>query len=214
LESEERRVVPFTRERQEVACARIHLATNQPDLALQRLEPVLERATAGKRWRHVIEILLLQALAHAMQQEATQALDVLSQAVHLAEPEGYIRSILDEGAPMERILSRLRKRERQHGPTPYLEKLLTAFEQERQTQRAAGVPAKASQPLELLSQRELEVLKLVAQGLSNQQIAQELVITTDTVKRHVRHILSKFGVRNRVQAVNKAKELSIFDDNI
>jgi ATP/maltotriose-dependent transcriptional regulator MalT len=65
-----------------------------------------------------------------------------------------------------------------------------------------------------LSQRELEVLKLVAQGLSNQQIAQELVITTDTVKRHVRHILSKFGVRNRVQAVNKAKELSIFDDNI
>jgi LuxR family maltose regulon positive regulatory protein len=214
LESEERRVVPFTRERQEVACARIHLATNQPNLALQRLEPVLERATAGKRWRHVIEIRLLQALAHAMQQEATQALDVLSQAVHLAEPEGYIRSFLDEGAPMERILSRLRKRERQHGPTPYLDKLLTAFEQERQTQRAAGVPAKASQPLELLSQRELEVLKLVAQGLSNQQIAQELVITTDTVKRHVRHILSKFGVRNRVQAANKAKELSIFDYNI
>ena len=76
------------------------------------------------------------------------------------------------------------------------------------------MPAKASQPLELLSQRELEVLKLVAQGLSNQQIAQELVITTDTVKRHVRHILSKFGVRNRVQAANKAKELSIFDYNI
>jgi ATP/maltotriose-dependent transcriptional regulator MalT len=65
-----------------------------------------------------------------------------------------------------------------------------------------------------LSQRELEVLKLVAQGLSNQQIAQELVITTDTVKRHISHIFSKFGVRNRLQAVKKAKELSLLDDEI
>ncbi len=214
LDLGQRRGSPFARERQEVAIARVLLARKQPTLGLQRLEPVLQRATAGKRWGNVIEVLLLQALAHDMQQEEMQALDALSQAVRLAEPEGYIRSFLDEGAPMEALLSRLRKRERRHGPTPYLDKLLTAFEQECQTQRAAGMPAKAPQPLELLSQRELEVLQLVVQGLSNQQIAQELVITTDTVKRHVRHILSKFGVRNRLQAANKAKELSLFDDDI
>ncbi len=214
LDLGQRRGSPFARERQEVAIARVLLARKQPTLGLQRLEPVLERATIGKRWGNVIEVLLLQALAHDMQQEEMQALDALSQAVRLAEPEGYIRSFLDEGAPMEALLSRLRKRECQHGPTPYLDKLLTAFEQECQTQRAAGVLAKASQPLELLSQRELEVLKLVAQGLSNQQIAQELVITTDTVKRHISHIFSKFGVRNRLQAVKKAKELSLLDDEI
>jgi LuxR family maltose regulon positive regulatory protein len=214
LDLGQRRGSPFARERQEVACARVHLATNQPVLALQRLEPVFTRATAGKRWGNAIEILLLQALAHDMQQEETQALDALSQAVRLAEPEGYIRSFLDEGAPMENLLSRLRKRERRHGPTPYLDKLLTAFEQECQTQRAAGMPAKVSHLPAPLSKREREVLQLLAQGSSNQQIAQELVITLDTVKRHISHIFSKFGVRNRLQAVKKAKELSLLDDEI
>jgi LuxR family maltose regulon positive regulatory protein len=65
-----------------------------------------------------------------------------------------------------------------------------------------------------LSKREREVLQLLAQGLSNQQIAQELVITLDTVKRHIRHIFSKFGVCNRLQALNKAKELALLDDEI
>ena len=113
-----------------MACARVLLAKNQPDLALQRLEPVLQRATAGQRWGHVIEIRLLQALAHQMCQQETQALDALSEAVRLAEPEGYIRSFVDEGAPMEALLYRLRKRDRKNGPTPYLDTLLAAFQQE------------------------------------------------------------------------------------
>jgi LuxR family maltose regulon positive regulatory protein len=214
LESEERRVAPFTHERQEVACARIHLATNQPNLALQRLEPVLERATAGKRWRHVIEIRLLQALAYNMQQEETQALDALSQAVRLAEPEGYIRSFLDEGTPMATLLSRLRKRDQKRGPTAYLDILLAAFEQEGKAHVQLVKQTKASHLPAPLSKREREVLQLLAQGLSNQQIAQELVITLDTVKRHIRHIFSKFGVCNRLQAANKAKELYLLDDEI
>ena len=121
----------FVRERQEVARVRVLLATDQPTLALQRLESVLQRATTGQRWGHVIEIQLLQALAYQMLQEETQALAALSEAVRLAEPEGYIRSFVDEGAPMEALLYRLRRRNRQHGPTPYLDTLLAAFQQER-----------------------------------------------------------------------------------
>ena len=203
------RGTPFACEREEVACARVHLATTQPDLALQRLAPVLQRATAGKRWGHVIEILLLQALAYQMCQEETQALDALAEAVRLGEPEGYIRSFVDEGPPMEALLSQLRKRDHKKGPTPYLDKLLAAFQQENKTDRAARKPAKADRMPELLSQREREVLQLLAQGRSNREIAQQLVITTDTVKRHVSHIFSKLGVQNRLQAVKQAQKLGL-----
>ena len=204
----------LTREREEVACARVFLTTNQPALALQRLEPVLQRATAGKRWGHVIEIRLLQALAYQMSHDEPQALSALAEAVRLGEPEGYIRSFVDEGPPMEAILSQLRKRDSKKGPTPYLDKLLAAFQQEHKLNRAAGKPAKASRALESLSQRELEVLQLLVQGRSNQEIAQELVIAIDTVKRHVSHIFSKLNVQNRVQAVRQARELGLLSEEL
>jgi LuxR family maltose regulon positive regulatory protein len=149
-----------------------------------------------------------------MQQEETQALDALSQAVRLAEPEGYIRSFLDEGTPMATLLSRLRKRDQKRGPTAYLDILLAAFEQEGKAHVQLVKQTNASHLPAPLSKREREVLQLLAQGLSNQQIAQELVITLDTVKRHIRHIFSKFGVCNRLQALNKAKELALLDDEI
>jgi len=97
--------------------------------ALLRLAPVLQRATEGQRWGHVIEIRLLQALAHQMCQQKALALDVLSEAVRLAEPEGYIRSFLDEGAPMEHLLSLLHEEHGKYGPTPYLDIVLAAFSQ-------------------------------------------------------------------------------------
>jgi LuxR family maltose regulon positive regulatory protein len=121
---------PFAREREKVACVRLLLAKEQPTLALERLEPILVRATTGQRWDHVIEIRLLQALAHQMCQEETQALGSLSEAVRLAEPEGYIRRFIDEGALMAILLSRLREDQRKHGPTPYLDTLLAAFPQQ------------------------------------------------------------------------------------
>ena len=135
LDMREQESTPFGHEREEVACARVFLATRQPDLALQRLEPVLQRATRGKRWGHVIEIRLLQALAYQMLNQETQALDALSEAVHLAEPEGYIRSIVDEGACMEILLSQLRERNGKHGPTPYLDTLLAIFQEQSKTQK-------------------------------------------------------------------------------
>jgi LuxR family maltose regulon positive regulatory protein len=121
---------PFVRERQGVARARILLAKDLPTVALQHLEPVLQRATAGQRWGHVIEIRLLQVLAHQRLCEEPQALSALSEAVRLGEPEGYIRSFVDEGAPVADLLRRLREEQRHTGPTPYLDTLLAAFAKE------------------------------------------------------------------------------------
>jgi LuxR family maltose regulon positive regulatory protein len=128
-EMREQESTPFGHERQEVACVRVLLATAQPDGALQRLGPVLQRATEGRRWSHVIEIRLLQALAYQMLQEEPQALGVLSEAVRLAEPEGYIRSFVEEGPPMAALLSHLREKQCQSGPTLYLDMVLAAFPQ-------------------------------------------------------------------------------------
>jgi LuxR family maltose regulon positive regulatory protein len=217
-EMREQEGTPFGHEREEVAYARVFLATRQPDLALQRLEPVLQRATIGKRWGHVIEIRLLQALAHHMRQEQRQALDALSEAVRLAEPEGYIRTFVDEGASLETLLSRLREQQRKAGPTSYLDTLLAAFPQQGKAQecqpKQAGQSTKTQPLLEPLSERELQVLQLLAQGASNQEIAQELVIAIDTVKRHVSHIFAKLDVSNRVQAVRQAQEFDLLDQRI
>jgi LuxR family maltose regulon positive regulatory protein len=212
LDLREQHGTPFAREREEVALVRVLLARKQSALALLRLEPVLKRATAGKRWGNVIEIRLLQALAYQMCQDETQALSALGDAIRLAEPEGYIRSFVDEGVPMATLLYRLRKRDREHGPTPYLDTLLAAFQQESMVHAQAEESTKAQPLPEPLSERELQVLQLLARGASNQEIAQELVIVVDTVKRHVSHIFSKLGVKNRVQAVEQARALGLLSE--
>jgi LuxR family maltose regulon positive regulatory protein len=214
LDTAERSTTPFVREREDVAHVRILLASKQSALALKELESVLERATAGQRWGHVIEIRLLQALAYQMLHDQRQALDVLSEAVRLAEPEGYIRSFVDEGAQMEALLYQLRKRDRRNGPTPYLDRLLTAFQQECMAHVQGGEPSKAQRLSETLSERELQVLQLLARGASNLEIAQELVIAIDTVKRHVSHIFAKLGVQNRIQTVWQAQELGLLDEDL
>ncbi len=129
------RGTPFACEREAVACARIFLATKQPDLALQRLEPARQRATAGQRWGHVLEIRLLQALAHQKLNEEPQALAAISEALRLGEPEGYIRIFVDEGAPVAELLSRLQEQQHHTGPTPYLDRLLAAFAQKSKRPR-------------------------------------------------------------------------------
>src|SRR5260370_14749122 len=200
LDMRKRHGSPLTREREDVAQARILLATARPPLALQPLEPALQRAATGQRWGHVIEIRLLQALAYQMLHQEAQALVALSEAIRLAEPEGYIRSFVDEGAPMATLLSQLRQEQRKHGPTSYLDTVLAAF------------PEQSKPQPEPLSTRDIEVLQLLARGASNQEIAQQLVIVIDTVKRHVSHIFSKLGVQNRVQAARQARELGLLDE--
>jgi LuxR family maltose regulon positive regulatory protein len=210
---------PLAREREEVARVRLLLAQQMAIEALALLELLLERAEQQERWSHVIEMKVLQALAHGQSNKDQEALTILAEALHLAEPEGYIRIFVDEGAAMATMLSRLRDQEEKQGPTPYLDTLLAAFSPERMTPRpfpsGSGEPRgyPREQPLiDPLSERELDVLQLIAQGDSNQEIADRLVIAVVTVKRHVTHIFEKLGVTNRVQAVARARALGLLSD--
>ena len=118
---------PLAREREDVAWARILLAQKKPTEALSLLEPLRGGAEQQERWKQVIEMKVLQILAHSMDNEEQEALALLAQAMQLAEPEGYIRIFVDEGAPMARMLSRLKAREDSQVPTVYLDTLLAAF---------------------------------------------------------------------------------------
>ncbi len=192
---------------EECALVRLRLVQGKPQEALTLLIPLLERAMNRHWGKHVIELLILQALARQMLGEEQAAISALAQAVHLAESEGYIRSFVNEGAPMAALLATLRERERKHGPTPYLDRVLAAFAQE---DRAVQAP----QPLlsDRISPREREVLHLLAQGCSNQEIADALVVTVETVKRHVSSLLAKLEVDNRTQAAMRARSLGLLSD--
>ncbi len=133
----------------------------------------------------------------------------LERALTMAEPEGYVRTFVDEGAPMAALLRRAAPRG--VAAPAYVSKLLDALDAEAPMRRGPTGPASpVAQPLEeSLSERELEVLRLVAAGLSNRDIAQELVLATGTVKKHTNNIFTKLGVRNRTQAVAQARELGL-----
>jgi LuxR family maltose regulon positive regulatory protein len=215
LEAMQQSLTPFARERLEVARARIFLAKDQPAAALQRLEPARQRASTGQRWGHVLETLILQALAHQKLHEEAQALADLREAVRLGEPEGYIQSFVEEGVAMGNLLSKLREQQRQTGPTAYLDTLLAAFPELCQVvqppPKSARERPQVASLFHSLSERELQVLQLLAQGRTNQQIAHELAIALDTVKRHISHIFAKLGVDNRMQAIKQARDFSLLD---
>jgi LuxR family maltose regulon positive regulatory protein len=199
-----------------VAQARILLAQKRPTEALSLLEPLQIIAEQQQRLSHVIEMKILQALAYQMRRQEQEALNALAQALRLAEPEGYIRCFVDEGVSMELLLSHLRKQ----GSTPYLDTVLAAFATSPHNGKTrlageSGHPLRygpMSTFLEPLSERELEVLRLMEQGASNQEIAEGLVLALSTVKSHVRNILSKLGVSNRTQAVKQARTFGLFPD--
>jgi LuxR family maltose regulon positive regulatory protein len=209
---------PLAYEREAVARARILLARKMPAETLSLLDSLQVHAEEQERWSHVIEMKVLQALAHSMCDEDQEACTILAQAVHLAEPENYIRIFVDEGARMKALLFHLREQERKKGPTLYLDALLAAFSSESATHDPPrGVDQSRGRTLEHplvepLSERELEVLHLIARGDSNQEIAEMLMIALDTVKRHVTHIFEKLGVNNRVQAVARARALHWLSD--
>lgn len=165
---------------------------------LTRLQEAEE--AAGRMW-NVIKILTLQALAFQAQREEDKALSILEQALSLAEPERFIRTFVDEGQMMERLLQQALSQ----GIAPnYVTKLLAA------SRESAGISQVDAQPLiDPLSARELEVLRLIAAGMTNQQIAQELVIAVSTVKSHINHIYGKLSVNSRTQAVAQAQTLGL-----
>ncbi|GHO76964.1 hypothetical protein KSD_47350 [Ktedonobacter sp. SOSP1-85] len=212
LEQQEPLVSPLARERQQIAHVRLLLAESQPDQALTLLSPLVKRATAMQQWYYVLEMWLLQTQAYQMLKLQRDALSRLSQAVHLAAPEGYIRHFVDEGPSLAALLSQLRKQERQTEDLPYLETLLRAFNEQPVPQPTHLEQEPSPSPralLDPLSAREQDVLRLLARGASNQKIAETLVIEVGTVKHHVTNILSKLEATNRTQAVARARDLGL-----
>ena len=208
----------YPREGEYLVLARVLLAEHEPNQALGLLERLHAQAVAEQRMGSVIELRALQALALAARGDQVAALTVLAKALALAGPEGYVRVFVDEGAPMARLLGRLAAAQRTGRvaapgavPSGYLDRLARAFQPgsahaaPRTTHEIAGVAGL----VEPLSDRELEVLGLLAAGRSNQQIADELVVVLDTVKKHVGHILDKLGAANRTQAVARARVLGL-----
>jgi LuxR family transcriptional regulator, maltose regulon positive regulatory protein len=199
----------YRREREHLVLARVLLAQGKVDQALRLLRWHLEEAQAQGRRGSEIEILMLQALALWERDAKERAVSTLTQALTLAEPEGYVRTFVDEGPEMALLVSEVleaQQRGQLHPPVPahYLRKLLTALEQAA----SSATPPTAELP-EPLSERELEVLILIEAGKSNRRIAQELFVTAGTVKTHIRSIYRKLDAHSRTQALVRARELNL-----
>ncbi len=195
--------------------ARVHLAQEQFDEALEILGHLETGAKKTGRLGRLVEILALKALVEHARGNSEAALPLLAEAVALSEPGGYIRTFADEGLPMRNLLQAVKLKKLLPNPT-HLNNILAACGgaaggQSPADQRATTISTTAAGILiEPLSDRELEVLQLVAEGLSNREIADRLFITVGTAKTHTINIYRKLDVNSRTQAVARAQELGLF----
>jgi LuxR family maltose regulon positive regulatory protein len=200
-----REATPSPTDGEEVmALARVHLASGRPEAASAVLAPLLEMARAQDLTTWRIAGGALDALIHQAQGEEQQALNSIAEALTLAQAERYVRRFLDLGTPLARLL----RNPALHDVAPdYVQGLLAAFGLPGEM---AGAPHGASlSMIEPLSPRELEVLSLVAEGMTNREIGARLYIAESTVKSHLNTVYGKLGVRNRTQAVARARSLNI-----
>jgi LuxR family maltose regulon positive regulatory protein len=194
--------------------ARVLLAQGDPGPALTLLQRLLDAAASQGRTGSIIEIQALRALALAAHGDHASALGALTEALTLARRHGYVRVLADEGAPMRALLAQLSAARpgQQHAARRidpgYLAALLRACSQAGAVPppRRSGAPPGLAEPL---TDRELEVLRLIAAGRSNQRIARELVVALDTVKKHVTHVLGKLGATNRTEAAARARQFGL-----
>jgi LuxR family transcriptional regulator, maltose regulon positive regulatory protein len=201
----------YLREFEHITLARVLLAQYAAerggrflDEASGFLERLLQAAEEGGRTGSIIEILGLQALASQARGDSPAALASLQRALALAEPEGYVRIFVDEGRPMASLLRAAAK----HGITAsYVRRLLAAVDK---TQETAPIQQAMIEPL---SERELDVLRLLGSDLDGPDIARELVVSLNTVRTHTKNIYAKLGVNNRRAAVRRAQELDLLSRN-
>ena len=180
-----------------ISQARIYLAQKNADRALQILSPFIQKAKETGLQHEYLKGLVLQAVVYHVLNQPDAALKVLEESLALAKQGGFIRIFVDEGIVMKELLSEAVAQD--IFPT-YSQKLLRAFES----------TAPASQPLiDPLSDRELEILQLIGDGLSNREVSERLFIALDTVKGHNRNIYQKLQVKRRTEAVARARELGL-----
>jgi LuxR family maltose regulon positive regulatory protein len=208
----------------QMATARLRLAQGRPEDARRLLWDQLALAEAGGRIGRCIEMLALQALALEALDLPDEADAALSGALVMARPEGYVRLFLDLGWPMRELLARSAARRPATSPeaaavapvaADYVRELLQAFEQEPAWPKGPAVnvlsfPLRHATALaEPLTERELEVLGLLAKGLTNKEIASRLVVAPSTVKQHLKNIYGKLDVHSRTQAVARGRDLGL-----
>jgi LuxR family maltose regulon positive regulatory protein len=202
-------------ELEQIALARLRLAQGRAIDAQRLMDRQRGLAEAGGRTGRLIEILCLQALALEARSQPREAEAALSRALSLARPEGYMRVFLDLGPPLRKPLARLAAR---HAPgkamvrvtAEYARELLDAFQQDT----AAGVsqvapPSLATALVSPLTEREVEVLRLLAEGLSNKAIAERLIVAPSTIKQHLKNVYGKLDVHSRTEAVARGRELGL-----
>jgi LuxR family maltose regulon positive regulatory protein len=212
----------YTREFEHITLAHVLIAAAKSDREAGSLNEVtrllgrlLQAAETGGRLGSAIQILLLQALAFQAQDNLPHALAQLKLALSLAEPEGYVRIFVDEGEAM-RLLIKKQSYNRDHRMSIYVDKLLAAFTQpvagpeSTRPSRVGAIIHQRSDIIEPLSERELEVLKLLRSELSGPEIAQQLVVSLNTLRTHTKSIFNKLGVNNRRAAIRRAVELDLF----
>jgi len=190
--------------------ARLLIAQNEPSQALEVLARLMQAARDGGRTGSVIEVWVLQGLAHEALGDTEQAMAALERALLLAEPEGYIRLFVDEGRRMAELLRQAASR----GVAPdYVSKLLLAIEPAAAEEQTPPAPPPSFTPaprfIEPLTDRELEVLRLLITDLSGPEIAEQLVVSVNTVKTHIKRIYGKLDAHSRYEAIERAKELNI-----
>ena len=186
----------YLRELEHIPLVRLLIAQGKLDGALQMSKRLLDATQSAGRVSRLIKVLVLQALAFQVAGDTGRTLLALGRALSLAEPEGYVRTFVDEGAPMAALL----RQALSQGIAPhYASRLLAALK----------VPAVTQPLVEPLTPRELEVLRLIAAGLRNQEIADQLVISMPTVKRHISNVYTKLDVHSRTQALARARELDL-----
>jgi LuxR family maltose regulon positive regulatory protein len=205
-----------------ITLARLAIARQRASEALSMLAPLLQTAEKHHRVRRLIELLNLQALALHARGDAAEARAMLWRSLSLAEPEGFVRIFLDEGEPLRLLIVDFRFWIEKHSLDlvyrtrllSYIDRLLSCFAPSipEHTASIQNPQSQIQNLVEPLSERELEVLRLIAAGLSNREIAERLVISLSTVKGHTANIYSKLAVDSRTQAVAAATALGLLAD--
>jgi LuxR family transcriptional regulator, maltose regulon positive regulatory protein len=197
----------YLREFEHITLAKLLLAhhTTEPSSgalgeAARLLQRLLAAAEDGKRTGTAVEVLVLQALVHRAKGDGSAAVAALERALLLAEPEGYVRVFADKGAPLASLLRAVPRRGAAHG---YAQQVLASA-----TKRRASVPAQGGL-VEPLSERELDVLRLLRTELSGPDIARQLSVSLNTVRTHTKHIYTKLGANNRRTAIRRAEQLGL-----